>query len=218
MGLTPDHDIRIADPTQWPELSATLAEVFYDDPVFGWLLPDKTDRIAALRRFFVIETRHIALGHRYSTTTAAASGADGAALILPPGHWRTPLRVQAVHASGYLRIFRRRLPRALGVLTALERRHPRQPHYYLPYIGVRPHAQGQGLGTALLAPLLQRCDREALPVYLEATSPDNARLYRRLGFTTRETLRPLGSPPIELMIRNPPAAAPPHTQAPSRRR
>jgi hypothetical protein len=26
---------------------------------------------------------------------------------------------------------------------------------------------------------------------------------RRLGFTTLETIRPLGSPPIELMIRNP---------------
>jgi GNAT superfamily N-acetyltransferase len=84
-----------------------------------------------------------------------------------------------------------------------ERRHPRQRHYYLPYIGVRPAAQGRGLGTALLQPVLERCDRERLPAYLEASSPDNARLYRRLGFTTLETIRPLGSPPIELMIRNP---------------
>lgn len=98
----------------------------------------------------------------------------------------------------------------MGTLTILERRHPRQRHYYLPYIGVRPAAQGRGLGTGLLAPVLERCDRERLPAYLEASSPDNARLYRRLGFTTREIIRPLGSPPIELMIRDPgTAAAPP---------
>jgi GNAT superfamily N-acetyltransferase len=123
--------------------------------------------------------------------------------VLPPGQWRTPLRVQALHPLAYLRIFGRRLPHALGVLTALERRHPRQPHHYLPYIGVRPDAHGHGLGTALLEPLLQRCDHEGLPAYLEASSPDNARLYRRVGFTTQELVQPLGAPPIELMIRNP---------------
>ena len=101
------------------------------------------------------------------------------------------------------RIFGRRLPHALGVLTALERRHPRRPHYYLPYISVSPSARRQGLGTALLRPALERCDSQGLPAYLEASSPDNARLYRRLGFTTQELIHPLGSPPIELMIRTP---------------
>jgi hypothetical protein len=62
-------------------------------------------------------------------------------------------------------------------------------------------------GTALLRPVLRRCDREGLPAYLEASSPDNARLYRRLGFVTRATVRPLGSPPLELMTRPPGATA-----------
>jgi hypothetical protein len=51
--------------------------------------------------------------------------------------------------------------------------------------------------------MLDRCDREGLPAYLEASSPDNARLYRRLGFTSLEVVRPLGAPPLELMIRTP---------------
>jgi len=112
--------------------------------------------------------------------------------------------VQARHARGYARIFGARLPRALGVLTAMERRHPREPHYYLPYIGVVAAAQGQGLGTALLKPLLDRCDREGLPAYLEASSPRNARLYARMGFAATEDIRPLGSPPMRLMLRKPP--------------
>jgi hypothetical protein len=50
--------------------------------------------------------------------------------------------------------------------------------------------------------VLERCDREDLPAYLEGSDPDNARLYRRLGFTTQQLLRLLGSPPTELMIHN----------------
>lgn len=48
-------------------------------------------------------------------------------------------------------------------------------------------------------------DREGVPAYLEASCPDNARLYRRLGFRTLEIVRPLGSPPLELMLREPSA-------------
>jgi predicted GNAT family N-acyltransferase len=34
----------------------------------------------------------------------------------------------------------------------------------------------------LLREVLQRCDRDRTPAYLEATSPENVRLYRRHGF------------------------------------
>ncbi|MFE4644295.1 GNAT family N-acetyltransferase, partial [Streptomyces sp. NPDC056730] len=43
--------------------------------------------------------------------------------------------------------------------------------------------QGRGLGRALIEPVLERCDREGLPAYLEASSERSRRLYERLGFT-----------------------------------
>ena len=85
MSLTAGHGIGTAEPARWRELSAALTEAFDDDPVFSWLLPDAATRTAALRRFFAIETRHIALRHRQSTTTAGTGEVAGAALILPPG-------------------------------------------------------------------------------------------------------------------------------------
>ncbi len=78
-----------------------------------------------------------------------------------------------------------------------------EPHHYLPYIGVAPEAQGRGLGSALMRPILDRCDEERLPAYLEATSERNAALYERLGFE----LRAGGSPPLWLMVRPPGGAA-----------
>lgn len=55
-------------------------------------------------------------------------------------------------------------------------------HVYLWMIGVAPGRQGEGLGTALMAPVLERCDREGLPAYLEASNPRSRALYERLGF------------------------------------
>ncbi|ORA31751.1 GNAT family N-acetyltransferase [Mycobacterium aquaticum] len=199
----PERRIDAVRRADWPEPARVLAEAFYSDPVFGWLLPDPARRADALERYFTIAARDVVLRHPGSIAARGSSGPLGAALVLPPGHWRTPIAVEARHAVDYARIFGRRLGHALGALTAVERAHPRFAHYYLPYIGVVTAAQGQGVGSALLADVTRRCDAEELPAYLEASSPDNARLYRRHGFVTLQRITPLGSPPIELMLRQP---------------
>jgi GNAT superfamily N-acetyltransferase len=202
MVSTAEHVARV-EQAQWREVSATLADAFSDDPVFSWLLPDAASRRPALERFFEIETRRIVLRHGRSLGSHSDGGVAGVALVLPPGCWKTPLRVEAAEAPTYARVFGRRLPHALGVLAQMERRHLRAPHVYFPYIGVVAASQGQGLGTALMQPELDRCDREGLPAYLEASNPRCARLYARLGFTPLEQIRPFGAPPIQLMIRAP---------------
>ncbi|WP_217167674.1 N-acetyltransferase [Streptomyces sp. AC512_CC834] len=61
--------------------------------------------------------------------------------------------------------------------------HPSgRAHAYLWMIGVAPGRQGEGLGTALIGSVLDRCDREGLPAYLEASSARGRVLYERLGF------------------------------------
>ena len=55
----------------------------------------------------------------------------------------------------------------------------------------------------MLEPVLRRCDAAGLPAYLEASSPRNARLYRRLGFVTDRILEVADAPPLELMTRHP---------------
>jgi GNAT superfamily N-acetyltransferase len=180
-------------------LKTVLAEAFLDDPVFGWLMPEDSKRLTRLRRYFGIELRHFALPRGRIWTT---SDHAGAALTLPPGAWRAPLHATLMEG----RAFGIHLSRAARIGAAMEWRHtlnPRGPHYYVRDIGVHPDMQGQGLGSALLRPTLERCDQESLPAYLEASSERNAALYERHGFRLIRELRVGGSPPLRLMLRRP---------------
>ena len=101
-------------------------------------------------------------------------------------------------------MFGRRPRRGIGGLRALERHHPHDPHWYLDYIAVEPGGQGVGAGSALLAPMLARCDTEGRPAYLNAGSERSRDLYLRHGFAVRSELRlPFGGPPLWRMWREP---------------
>jgi len=56
------------------------------------------------------------------------------------------------------------------------------PHWYLALLGVAPARQRQGIGGALLRPVLERADQAGLPCYLETFVFDNVPFYQRHGF------------------------------------
>jgi GNAT superfamily N-acetyltransferase len=68
---------------------------------------------------------------------------------------------------------------------------------------VDPLHQVQGLGSALLQHALKVVDRDKLPAYLEATSPDSRRLYERHGFEAIGEIQAADSPPLWPMLRKP---------------
>lgn len=72
----------------------------------------------------------------------------------------------------------------------MDAHHPKTPpHAYLWFLGVRPDAQGLGVGSRMLAHGLARVDAKGLPAYLESSSPANVPLYRRHGFEVVEVLK-----------------------------
>ena len=66
------------------------------------------------------------------------------------------------------------------------RKYPRYCHLYM--IGVLPEAQGKGLASALMNPMIQRMKEKSIPVFLETANPRNVDIYKKKGFKIFETL------------------------------
>ncbi|MGH2925580.1 MAG: GNAT family N-acetyltransferase [Solirubrobacterales bacterium] len=198
----PPQRIRRASIDDVPELADALARAFHDDPGFGHLLPDPSDRTDRLRIFFETELREtgIPLGLTWTTDDLA-----GGAIWMPPDRWRVPVTTTMRELRPMTRVFGRRLPLALRSRLRMEARHPgKPPHGYLVMMGVAPERQGRGLGTALLEPGLGSLDTDRVPAYLEASSTRSRELYRRNGFEVTGGLDlPSGGPPLWLMWREP---------------
>jgi ribosomal protein S18 acetylase RimI-like enzyme len=96
-----------------------------------------------------------------------------------------------------------RTPLVLRGMHEVERHHPKQAHYYLSVLGVDPPAQGRGLGSKLLVPMLRRCDEEAVGAYLETGTERNVRFYSRHGFRVTGKVDLPKGPPMWLMWRDP---------------
>ena len=70
-----------------------------------------------------------------------------------------------------------------------------------------PAHLGKGLGTALLAACLKKCDDDGRPAYLESTNAANLSLYRRFGFEQIGLIEADHAPPQFPMFRRPVKAA-----------
>jgi ribosomal protein S18 acetylase RimI-like enzyme len=195
----PATSVREAGVGELEQLSATLADAFATDPILSWLIPGQRRRDARLGKLLELELEHYVFPTGRVLTTDDLRGAN---LELPPGKWTMTMPLPA--AIRFVRLFGMHLPRAARTQRLFERCHLQESHYYVRYVGVATRFQGQGLGTALLGPTLDRCDREGLPAYLEASSKRSAALYERLGFAHLGELRIPDGPPFWPM-RRPPA-------------
>ena len=193
----PAHRIDTARRDDAPRLAAALAAAFYDDPVFRWFAPDEHRRRAMLPSLFdVFVEAYLTHGETYADEEVA-----GAALWAAPGI--DPVGDEQVYAERLEEIAGIDAPRLFEVVELFEAQTPREPHYHLQFLAVHPERQGTGIGGALMAPGLERCDRDGTPAYLEATSDRNRALYERHGFRARGDIPLPGGPALWRMWRDP---------------
>ena len=192
-------DRRQVEPADVQALATTLARAFRDNPGMSWTFRDPRTRPGKLERGFVDYLRRIWLPRGECWTTHAL---DGAALWLPPGRWEVPWQVQLALLPRVLASARLEAPRLMRYLALVEGKHPHEPHWYLAILGVDPSRQGRGFGSHLMQPVLERCDADGTPAYLETDTERNVQLYERHGFEVTEQFDlPGGGPPIWLMWR-----------------
>jgi GNAT superfamily N-acetyltransferase len=181
------------------QISVTLSRAFHDDPVMAWIIPDADRRRAIGPSVFRVFTTAFV---RHDETLVTSDGV-GAALWAPPGVAPVADHEAERFGAELEQVLGIDAPRLFAVDQVMAEHHPDTPCFYLQLVGVDPDWQGHGIGSALLAPVLERCDRDRVPAYLEATSPDNKRLYERHGFHTQATLQVPGGPPMWAMWREP---------------
>jgi len=195
---SPPVAVRPARAADFGPLAAVLARAFYDDPVTAWFYPDAARRLRHGRRFFEIRLRQLA-GHGLIFTTEDRTGA---ALWAPPGHWREDFR-QSLRMLPMLPVLLPHIVRSTRAVREIERRHPVAAHFYLSVVGTDPEKQGGGIASALLAPMLQKCDETSTAAYLESSKESNVSFYARHGFAVMERIELPEGPPLWLMWREP---------------
>lgn len=180
----------LLSPDQLPEASRAVAAAFDDDPMTSFLYPGSSRRRGYVWAIAAGLRMALPLGATYTTP---APGIEGVAAFRPPGRHPRPWWVEAWQfRAAPLRVPLGTTLRLMRVSDALSRVHPKEPHWYLETLAVRPDRQRQGVGSFLIMPTLEQADRDALPVYLETTKPANVTYYRRFGFEVLQELTVAG--------------------------
>jgi GNAT superfamily N-acetyltransferase len=171
---------RRATAGELPALARMLARAFHNDPVTSWACPPKRMRPRVLERLFGRRIRHLHAHDELWTSEDLAS----AAVWAPPDRWKTTTAQDLSYAACMLdpRLILR-MPMVVRGLLGVEEIHPpKPPHWYLAILGTDPSAQGQGLGSAMIRPVLEECDHDGVAAYLESSKKENIAFYARHGF------------------------------------
>lgn len=180
-------------------IGSITAEAFRNDPFNLWLFGN----FAGIRNLFHLQARSIYVPRGYCYSL----GDEGACMWMLPGgdasfsgwdYFRFAVPTLLLCGPGAVQ-------RGIKTGEAMDAVHPHFPHAYLFSIGVRPASQGKGLGRKLIQPVLDACDRQGVPAYLENSNPANHGFYTACGFEIcGDPLHPEpGSPPLVPMLRQP---------------
>ena len=183
------HRIQSLTRRQLGQAAEGLTQAFLADPMWTAILPDDRARERLMRPMWKALLRYTQVYGEVTTTHDSA----GAACWLAPNATRTTTLRMLRTGMGlpfavmrFPRAERFRFLQAMSFVDGFHSKHMPVPHWYLWALGVDPARQRQGIGTALLRPVLARSDREVHPCYLETQVPGNVSFYERLGFRVVE--------------------------------
>ena len=173
-------------------VSEILGEAFIDDPVMRWLQPD-TSKYAALYRAL------LTAGHGSRGRMDVCFDGDravGAAVWDPPG-FRLSGGRQLLAVPRFIAALGGRYRRGQLIEEMFAEYRPREPHWYLAFVGATLH--GRGVGSTLLRAGIESVTGAS---YLESSNEANIPLYERFGFVvTAEVRLPDGGPSVWPMYR-----------------
>jgi GNAT superfamily N-acetyltransferase len=152
-----------------------LADAFNDLPTARWLVDDPAARLKAVRGQFELLAEH-ALEHGGVITSGDLDGA-----VVWFDHTTAPPPIPK-YEERLLAACGEHIDRFHHLDRVMEEHHPHEPHHYVALVGVRRERRGNGIAAAMLRRHNEVLDRDGISAYLEAVSPETAKLYGTLGY------------------------------------
>ncbi|HEY5385843.1 MAG TPA: GNAT family N-acetyltransferase [Acidimicrobiales bacterium] len=197
--------VRRATADDVTAMAAQMARTFLDDPVTSHIFRNEARREAGLRAYFGTQMKadYLPFGGCYT-----AEGYAGSAIWAPAGKPLQTVLAGMLTMLPVLPYVIANMRTTFQLLTLIESKHPREPHWYLASLGTAVEQQGKGVGGALMRPVLDHCDAEGIPCYLESSKERNLPFYRRHGFeVVEEVPLPGDGPSLWTMWREPQPSA-----------
>jgi ribosomal protein S18 acetylase RimI-like enzyme len=182
----------------------TLVAAFAEDPIERWLWPDAEEYARHYAEFAECFARNA----RTAGTAWRLDDYSAVAIWMPPGVVPDAEQIGALLRTT---VAPEKHEDMFAVLAQMDQAHPRHPHWYLPWIGVRPSDQGLGVGGRLMAAALTHVDQSQLPVFVEAPNPQNVPFFQQFGFEVIGETTGGSCPPLTFMLRDGRAAQEPVT-------
>jgi GNAT superfamily N-acetyltransferase len=170
--------IRRALPAERPKVVALVTAAFVEDPAWGFLMNDEYERLAPHFAGALFDLRAPCGNVWVSDDLATVAMWDS-----PSSDDHQPQPAEKIWTR-YRAVARERASeRLVAYNNALAAAAPADPYWYLGVLGTHPARRGEGLATAVLAPVLGEADRSGIACCLETSTEVNRRFYARRGFT-----------------------------------
>ncbi|CAN6674231.1 hypothetical protein TRVA0_050S01068 [Trichomonascus vanleenenianus] len=202
--------VRKVEAHEYKRAAQVLAEAFGDDKVSCYFSDCDGNTREQAKKLEIEIYEYIVYAHILKGVVLTIGDFEGISCWMPPGQnmddWWTIIRSGmwrlnfSLGKEGKKRYFDEFLP--LLHDTKAECMGDRDDKsWYLVYIGTLPSARGKGYGRKLIEYATDLADKDGLACYLEATTPGNLAVYKKLGFEYIKTIELKRSDePIPMMI------------------
>ncbi|RBY82850.1 N-acetyltransferase [Geodermatophilus sp. TF02-6] len=196
--------VRPAEQRDVPRIAATLTLALTSSRWARWALPEdgRTQRLTRLAE--------LDAGHRAVSTGTGWVTEDVTAVATwqaPPGEPGThplPDDVRAALARELPHIAGSRWDAVRRTRELVDAARPAEPHWWLAHLGTRPSSRRRGYGSALLQPVLDRCDAAGRLAATAVYSWAGVRFLRQVGFEVEQAMHTAdGELPLWLLVRRP---------------
>ncbi|MCI2263952.1 GNAT family N-acetyltransferase [Sediminivirga luteola] len=170
--------VRQAESAESEHVIAACLDVFLDEAVFCWAVPDEALRRELAPALFAEQLRGALELGRIVVAEFPGGGIAGVSI------WVTSEDADEAEetAAALQEQDSPELKRFARVAEISARLRPAERHVYLNSMAVSPQHRGAGVGAAMLRYGMDLARRLGLPLHLEASTPDSERFYARHGF------------------------------------